>query len=783
MGLGQRSRRIVWALLLSALFAAAWPVSAANGLGPFWLTADEGFVTVPIEGPVTLTTRLEFGAAPGDVAGVWLAGLGTAADAPPTALALSWSATSTGWFGPTWGLNLQSDAGYLPSDLSASTGTGFLRGSQYVRLATLAPQRGHVYETVWSYDPHTGMVGLALDDLTAGEHLFTTGFETSLIAEQLYAGLGVQAGAATEQVGVAAFEHAAGFTPVGLTWRLVQRGASERTWISSTRVDRRQQSAVAIDVPWTRLQGDLRITVGQGDASWTAAAPAAQGRTVLHLDPAKLPVGRSRLLVEYVEGESAVPVGTAAVNVGLLTAWFDDLTVDSKVPGVATFTGTLHLVPDGPGVTGSLRIVAHLSGAFEEEGAVRAERLPEEWVLAEIADLDVPATGVRLPFVADLMLPADRPERVLAWNTTLDVVFDGAVSLVRTPTEVPTPAPPSQIVLTWEDDPQTSATLTWRTHTPVPSALYLSPAGGRGELHRIETEQLGFPEMDGWLHRTRLVGLNPGTQYIAVAEAGHFQAEPFAFRTMPPPGQPRVFASLGSQPAARVSRQALHRLAAELDPDFVMVPGGFVSSPGNAAEWDEWFHNWDAQMVTATGRRIPVVPAIGPTEVNGRYDRPKEYAFTYYHRFALPAIGSYYALPFGSDLVLITLDSGHTARVREGQRHWLEGVLREFQNSRWLIVQYADRALTPARALGEQASEIRTYWLPLFEEYGVDLVIEGGTGIYLPRDAKAVEWSAGTGSDPDLLRYTLGTDELRIEPLYLDNAANAVFGPPLWLAP
>ena len=107
----------------------------------------------------------------------------------------------------------------------------------------------------------------------------------------------------------------------------------------------------------------------------------------------------------------------------------------------------------------------------------------------------------------------------------------------------------------------------------------------------------------------------------------------------------------------------MNSLAASENPDLIIFDGDFISTAFNEQQWDEWFDNWHDQMITAEGRRIPVVPAIGNHEVEGGYLQPKEKAFFYFNRFVTPEPRNYYALKFGTDLVLLTLNSDHITEV------------------------------------------------------------------------------------------------------------------------
>ena len=62
------------------------------------------------------------------------------------------------------------------------------------------------------------------------------------------------------------------------------------------------------------------------------------------------------------------------------------------------------------------------------------------------------------------------------------------------------------------------------------------------------------------------------------------------------------------------------------------------------------------------------------------------------------------------------------------QLTWLKNTLEEHKNSKFIIAQYHDGAWWGSERL---YAKIRNEWIPLFEEYGVDLVHTGHIHSYI----------------------------------------------------
>lgn len=293
---------------------------------------------------------------------------------------------------------------------------------------------------------------------------------------------------------------------------------------------------------------------------------------------------------------------------------------------------------------------------------------------------------------------------------------------------------PRQVVLTWQSDPSTSMTITWRTddrgmqHT-LRYAEKLNAMPGRWK--KLEAETFTFEETSAWLHTVELTGLEPGKEYNVFIDHPT-NPDLFYFRTMPDENNRRelVFLAGADSRSRRDVRREMNELAAAQNPEFVIFDGDFISTALSEQQWDDWFDDWHEQMITFDGRRIPVIPAIGNHEVDGGYLKPKENAPFYFHRFIAPEPRNYYVLKMSPDMVLVTLDTDHINEVTE-QTPWLERTLEDYRDTRWKMVQWHVAAWPSVRDFdGETPTRIRENWVPVLEKHDVDIVIEAHDHAY-----------------------------------------------------
>lgn len=295
------------------------------------------------------------------------------------------------------------------------------------------------------------------------------------------------------------------------------------------------------------------------------------------------------------------------------------------------------------------------------------------------------------------------------------------------------PAPtvlPDRIILTWPGDPATSQAVTWRTSDAVKEArAEIAPAEPSPDFTRdarmwpAASEPLLTESGPALCHSVVFTGLSPNTLYAYRVGSEEGWSEWFQFRTAeagPAPFSFLYFGDAQSRTLEMWSRVIRAAFAAAPDARFLLHAGDLVDDGDDDTMWGEWFRagGW----IHAT---VPSVPAIGNHEYAGDDTPPAHWRA----QFTLPENGiagleeTNYFIDYQSLRVLV-LDSN--ARL-EDQARWLEETLRA-NPKKWTIATF-HHPIWSATTERDNV-ELRDLWKPLFERYGVDLVLQGHDHTY-----------------------------------------------------
>ncbi len=368
-----------------------------------------------------------------------------------------------------------------------------------------------------------------------------------------------------------------------------------------------------------------------------------------------------------------------------------------------------------------------------------------------------PAGGTRRPLVQTAVLLAGTLLLPLGTEGQNTLVPDGVSRYHATPF-------PDRIVLTWAGDPASSQAITWRTDPSVTEAVaQVTPAVDTPGLHltartvRGETHRTDAGNGPAHHHSVVLTGLEPGTLYAYRVRGGDTWSEWFHFRTAEAGFEPFSFLYFGDAQNAVKSHWSRTVRAAFTDlPDArLMVHAGDLvdQRDGNFDdEWGEWFDagGWLFGM-------LPSIPATGNHEFVYEGDGDQEervLARAWNDHFTLPDHGpgelanSVYYVDFqGVRFIVLNSTSALDHGTAALQAEWLEPVLRDNPN-RWTVVSYHHPMVSVS--LGRDNPPLREYWKPLFDRYGVDLVLQGHDHTYgrmsqnLPHGTTAFDGATGT---------------------------------------
>ncbi|MFE1951237.1 purple acid phosphatase family protein [Streptomyces sp. NPDC059524] len=319
--------------------------------------------------------------------------------------------------------------------------------------------------------------------------------------------------------------------------------------------------------------------------------------------------------------------------------------------------------------------------------------------------------------------------------------------------------------LSYGDDPRTEMTVSWQVPAPVRDP-YIRIGAHAGELSRkipAEVRALYTPAGVGtsadhtqyYVH-AKLTHLKPGrTYYYGVGHRGFDPASPrFAgtigtFTTAPARAEAFTFTAFGDQ---GVSYHALanDNLILAQGPSFHLHAGDIAyADPSGQGKTTDTFdaRTWDqflAQTETVA-KSVPWMVSYGNHDMEAWY-APHGYG-SQQARFAPPGNGpdpenlpGVYSFVHGNTAV-ISLDANDVSweipanlGLSGGtQTTWFEGQLKKFRAAGsgidFIVVFFHHCAYCTASAHASEGG-VRKEWVPLFDKYTVDLVINGHNHVY-----------------------------------------------------
>ena len=276
-------------------------------------------------------------------------------------------------------------------------------------------------------------------------------------------------------------------------------------------------------------------------------------------------------------------------------------------------------------------------------------------------------------------------------------------------------------------------TIQWvGTEGPAEDAIRFAPANDKQDSPQWQSskvERRPFPGTDLKVHRCELTGLTSGTEYrfqIGEMPAVH------RFRTMPAKATEVIQFVSGGDCGVNSHAIGTNIIAAKQEPQFALIGGDLAYDNGKSPEtFLSFLRNYSQHMVDPLGRLIPMISCIGNHEVDGGYKGTREKSPQYLSVFdGLFAERTYGVLDIGDYLSLVLLDTGHIAPIGGEQTEWLEKTLAERQERPHLIVAghvpaYPSYRAPEGKVISQgTGEENRKFWVPLFEKYKVDVVLE-----------------------------------------------------------
>jgi len=327
---------------------------------------------------------------------------------------------------------------------------------------------------------------------------------------------------------------------------------------------------------------------------------------------------------------------------------------------------------------------------------------------------------LKLPFLSSLLLFVALSGLAIAQdNDALDAA-KRSVGLIGTN--------PVHCRVTFHANPANEAILSWSTSAAGQDHVaYYDTKPREGDLASYRFRQQdtrdgqftnGSESVKGlkvYYHHAILRSLKPATTYYCVMVSDGKSSPEFHFRTGPRGDSKIQIVFGGDSRSGHKHRQLVNQFLGKTlqsQPSILaMVHGGdYVSSGNNLVQWALWLTH-QQQTTSKSNQLLPVIPVRGNHE--GAHPQFNEV-------FCWPGgeRNNYYTSKLGSLTSLVLLN---TETVAAGdQRKFLEATLQENRARQWQLAAYHRPAFpavkTPSHAL--------QHWVPLFDQFKLDLVLE-----------------------------------------------------------
>ena len=305
---------------------------------------------------------------------------------------------------------------------------------------------------------------------------------------------------------------------------------------------------------------------------------------------------------------------------------------------------------------------------------------------------------------------------------------------------------PDRIILTFNGDPSTKRAVTWRTDLSVEkSEAQIAVAGVNSSfineatsyIASTEKFDLGLYKSNNSLivnyHSVVFENLKPNTLYAYRVGSKENWSEWIQFKTADNKYNSTQFVYFGDAQNDILNHWSrVIRMAYQTAPNasFVIHAGDLVDSAHKDSEWAQWFKA--GGFIHSQWTAIPVVGNHEFQSIDGYGGvKPRRLSIQWRPQFNLPVEHTLdsklhetvYSVEY-QDILIVVLNS--TGNLQE-QTQYIEEKLRN-SNAKWKIVASHHSVFSPAK--GRDFEYARKKWKPLFDKYGVDLVLNGHDHTY-----------------------------------------------------
>ncbi|WP_228690724.1 metallophosphoesterase family protein [Lunatimonas sp.] len=306
-------------------------------------------------------------------------------------------------------------------------------------------------------------------------------------------------------------------------------------------------------------------------------------------------------------------------------------------------------------------------------------------------------------------------------------------------TDFPSSTVPDQVTLTWSGNPRNSIDIQWRTHASVEaSGVRYWKEGSTDTLTQTAEAALmedRLLENDRYIHRftAKIQNLQPATRYMyQVGSPETSWTNPENFQTSDEKNAPFSFVWFGDVHNTDQWGDLIHQAdQRHKDNRFYIIAGDLVNTGLHRDDWDQLF---GYAGKTIARRPLMTVPGNHDSQDGlGAWMFEDMFSYPENGPAELPSGRSYYFTYHNA--LYIMLDATLPLSKQSG---WMEQVLKDNPADWKFVVTH----FPPYNAV-EPYEDIISQWVPLFDQYEVDMVM-GGHFHYYMRSKPLINSEAST---------------------------------------
>lgn len=276
---------------------------------------------------------------------------------------------------------------------------------------------------------------------------------------------------------------------------------------------------------------------------------------------------------------------------------------------------------------------------------------------------------------------------------------------------------PTKLHLSWDRDPKTTMTATWQTTgSTTGDFCEYGPDTSYGSKSAWTTQHT-YSGASGQQHVARMENLTPGTKYhFRCGDPSGGMSADGVFESAPAGAADFSFVAMGDIGDNSNMRTNVGNIdsGSPFPEIFISTGDNMYSNGANQAGWDNWFAAW--QPLTLKG--LALMPSLGNHDVSSGGTT------NYKGQFALPNNEEWYTFRYG-DVAFVALNMNTAYGSGSAQHTAVEGWIKQARADgvRWVVPYFHQ----PAYSSGSHGSDmgIRGAYEPMFDKYGVDLVLQG----------------------------------------------------------